>query len=294
MRGRGQYLLAGSALALASAVGASETTTYSYDALGRLTISTTAGGPNNGIATGIAYDPAGNRSAYNVTGASASPPPASPPPGPPPAFSVSGGSANEGSAIIFTISRSNLTGGTFGISYATSNGTAAAYSDYYPASGTLTFTSSEIHKTVTVATIVDNMAEGAETVVMTLSNPTGGATVNVQAGGTTGTINASATNNPPTPVDDNVSIARCTAGSFNVVGNDADAEGDYPLSLIGVGGSALQMGYVSVGSTTSVAWSPASQVGTYPVDYIVKDSRNASSTGRLTVKVTGSGTGSCP
>ena len=207
---------------------------------------------------------------------------------------MTGGSANEGSGIVFTISRSNLTAGTFTVAYATSNGSAAAYSDFYPANGTLSFASSEASKTVTVATIADNLAEAAETMVMTLSNPTGGAAINSQAGQATGTINASAANQPPTAVDDSASIARCTAGSFNVIANDTDPEGDLPLRLTDVGGSALQMGYVSVGSTTDVAWAKASQVGIYSVDYTVKDNRNASSTGRLTVTVTGSGTSACP
>ena len=51
---------------------AAETVTYTYDALGRLVATTTSGGPNNGVSTGISYDPAGNRSTYTVTGSTAS------------------------------------------------------------------------------------------------------------------------------------------------------------------------------------------------------------------------------
>jgi YD repeat-containing protein len=43
-----------------------ETVTYSYDALGRLTGSTTAGGPNNSRTTGTCFDHAGNRMRYDV------------------------------------------------------------------------------------------------------------------------------------------------------------------------------------------------------------------------------------
>ena len=50
---------------------AQEATTYSYDVLGRLVASTTSGGPNNGIATGTCFDPAGNRTQYVVAGAGA-------------------------------------------------------------------------------------------------------------------------------------------------------------------------------------------------------------------------------
>lgn len=86
MRRHGHALWTGSALALASAAQAGETVTYSYDALGRLTATTSSGTVNDGVATGIAYDPAGNRSGYSVTGvAPPPPPPPAPPPPPPPA-----------------------------------------------------------------------------------------------------------------------------------------------------------------------------------------------------------------
>lgn len=51
---------------------ASETTTYSYDALGRLVATTVSGGPTDGLATSTQFDAAGNRTNYQVTGA---PPP---------------------------------------------------------------------------------------------------------------------------------------------------------------------------------------------------------------------------
>jgi len=55
---------------LVMASAASETQTYSYDALGRLISTSTSGGPNTGTATSATFDPAGNRSNYTVTGAS--------------------------------------------------------------------------------------------------------------------------------------------------------------------------------------------------------------------------------
>lgn len=51
---------------------AQETTKYEYDALGRLVKSTAARGPTNTptetVVTDIAYDPAGNRTSYKVSG----------------------------------------------------------------------------------------------------------------------------------------------------------------------------------------------------------------------------------
>lgn len=61
-------ILAGMLLAGATSVSASETVTYTYDALGRLTNSASSGSVNNGVSTTINYDPAGNRSNYAVVG----------------------------------------------------------------------------------------------------------------------------------------------------------------------------------------------------------------------------------
>jgi RHS Repeat len=50
-------------------IAASETVTFTYDALGRLQITTTAGTVNSGLQTSIVYDAAGSRANYTVTGA---------------------------------------------------------------------------------------------------------------------------------------------------------------------------------------------------------------------------------
>jgi YD repeat-containing protein len=51
-----------------SAVDATETVTYKYDALGRLVQTTKSGGPANGQQTKTKYDPAGNRTCHSTTG----------------------------------------------------------------------------------------------------------------------------------------------------------------------------------------------------------------------------------
>lgn len=55
-------------LTIAHPAAAQETTTYTYDALGRLTGSTVSGGTASGTKTAITYDQAGNRARYEVTG----------------------------------------------------------------------------------------------------------------------------------------------------------------------------------------------------------------------------------
>lgn len=68
------WLLAAAASTVALGAGgqASETITYKYDALGRLVETRSTGDVNNNVTMGTTYDPAGNRTNYNVTGSSGS------------------------------------------------------------------------------------------------------------------------------------------------------------------------------------------------------------------------------
>lgn len=51
---------------LASAASGSETTSYSYDALGRLIATTRSGGPSSGVNMANCFDRAGNRLRYDT------------------------------------------------------------------------------------------------------------------------------------------------------------------------------------------------------------------------------------
>ncbi len=96
------------------------------------------------------------------------------------------------------------------------------------------------------------------------------------------------------PVPESFAIARCVAGSFNVIANDGDPDGDVPLALTGIMGSAVSLGYASVGSSTHVAWAKAARPGDYPLIYTVRDSRGATASMQALVTVTGTGTSTCP
>ena len=76
-----------------------------------------------------------------------------------------------------TVTRTGGTEGTVSVSYTTSDGTANAGTDYTSTSGTLTFGPGEVTKTFNVPLIDDPAAEPDETVTLTLSNATGGATL---------------------------------------------------------------------------------------------------------------------
>jgi hypothetical protein len=67
-----RLLITCASMLVAPAAMAQETTTYTYDALGRLIVSSTSGGPNNGTTNQINHDPASNRTGYTITGASGS------------------------------------------------------------------------------------------------------------------------------------------------------------------------------------------------------------------------------
>ncbi len=83
------------------------------------------------------------------------------------------GTAVEGSSVTVAVTRVGDTRFAGSISYATANGTATAGSDYTDTSGTLSFAAGETSKTITVPTTGDTAVEGAETLRVLLSAPTG-------------------------------------------------------------------------------------------------------------------------
>ena len=104
------------------------------------------------------------------------------------ALNVSGGSADEGDAVNFTVSLSVASGQTVTVDYATSSGTATSGTDFTAKSGTLTFAANETSKTVSVSTADDSTDEQDETFTLTLSSPTN-ATLALNNATATGTIN---------------------------------------------------------------------------------------------------------
>lgn len=86
-----------------------------------------------------------------------------------------------------TVVRTNFTNSVVSVDYTTEDGSAVAGTDYFPASGTLTFTNGEVQKTFVVTVIDDNIVKGDRTVLLKLRNAVGDASI-VNPGAATLTI----------------------------------------------------------------------------------------------------------
>jgi serralysin len=76
-------------------------------------------------------------------------------------------------AMVFTVSLSGASATPVSVDYALAGQSATAGVDYSGANGTLTFAAGEVLKTITVLVSGDGDIEGNETLLATLSNPTG-------------------------------------------------------------------------------------------------------------------------
>jgi hypothetical protein len=88
--------------------------------------------------------------------------------------------SESGPAATLTVRRSGPTAAAVGVSYAASDGTASAGLDYAATAGTLSLGPGVLSRTFTVPILNDTTAEGSESLVVSLSNPTGGALLGPQ------------------------------------------------------------------------------------------------------------------
>lgn len=155
----------------------SDAVTYVYDALGRLVQTSHSGTANTGVNSSYSYDAADNRTNVSVTGGTGAPAPTpTPTPTPGPSIAINDAFALEGDAVTFTVTLSGPSSMSVSVNYATAYGTADA-ADFVATSGTLTFSPGETSKTISVATLLDYTFENFEQFTVSLSAPTGGASV---------------------------------------------------------------------------------------------------------------------
>ena len=93
-----------------------------------------------------------------------------------------GGAAN----LVLTVTSTPAAAAAFQVTFTSSNGTAVSGVDYTAVTGDLNFAIGDTSKTITVPISTDSTVEGDETFTVTLSNPTGGATLGTA--GAVGTI----------------------------------------------------------------------------------------------------------
>jgi hypothetical protein len=86
-------------------------------------------------------------------------------------------------------------------------------------------------------------------------------------------------NNPPTANADALEVWVCQDKAIDVVANDTDPEGNYPLTVTSVGVSYL--GFLSVTSASKITFYASDIPGNDVVAYTVQDSLGATSTGYL-------------
>jgi hypothetical protein len=117
-----------------------------------------------------------------------------------PSLSIGDASVVEGNSgtttLPFAVTLSASSSRVVSVSYATSDGTATAPSDYASTTGTLTFQPGERTKTIPVAVVGDTVLEPDETLSVTLSAPVN---ARISKGSATGTIKNDDTSVTVTP-----------------------------------------------------------------------------------------------
>jgi plastocyanin len=112
-------------------------------------------------------------------------------------FAAANVNVSEGNTATLTVQRVGGDDGAVSVSYATSDGTAVAGSDYVATSGTLSWADNDDDpKSFQVQTIEDTAVESNETINVVLSNPTGGAGLGAPSAATVTIVDDDTTGTP--------------------------------------------------------------------------------------------------
>jgi hypothetical protein len=151
-------------------------------------------------------------------------------------FSVANYSGSEAKPAIVTVTRSGGAASGVTVDYATSDGTAVAGADYAAAAGTLSFAAGQTSRTFTVPIINDTLDDGNRTVLLTLSNPTGGAMLGLRSSAVLNIVD-----------NDAAGTVQFSVAGYNV--SEANANATITVTRAGGLASGATVDYASAGGT---------------------------------------------
>ncbi|MCV6620756.1 MAG: autotransporter domain-containing protein [Cellvibrionaceae bacterium] len=173
---------------------------------------------------------------------------------------------DAGTATI-TISRSGGTNGAISVNYASSDDTAKAGEDYNSSTGSLSWANGEGEdKSFTVTVNADIINEPTETVILTLSNPTGSATLGGQANAVLNILNVNEAGAPEISKED-ISVTDFDGDGLVEVVLDATGKivSDNPIN---------EVNWIKDGDTiaTGMTTSAKLPIGIHPLQVVATDS----------------------
>ncbi len=186
---------------------------------------------------------------------------------------------NVGNAVI-TVNLSSNAQNTSTIDYTTSDGTATAGSDYTSTGGTLTFNTGESSKTFSIPIIKDSEMEDAETINLTLSNPTG----TLELGSQTTAVVTIIGNRAPVSSSQNLSTDEDYSLTISLTASDPDGD---KISSYSITSQPSNGQITSLNSNTGdVTYSPNSNFnGSDSFTYTATDGQATSSAGTINITV---------
>ncbi len=154
-------------------------------------------------------------------------------------------SVSEGAGtLVINVTRTGGSGGAATVKYATSNGSAAGFTscaagkDYVTQTGTLSWADGDMaNKTFTIPICDDAVYEGNETVKLTLSNPTGGASLSTPR---TGVVTVVDNETPPKLSVNSVMVTEGNTGAVNAT---------FVVTLSGPSSRSVTVNYATLNAT---------------------------------------------
>jgi plastocyanin len=170
------------------------------------------------------------------------------------ALKLSGTAFNvaEGSFVNLQVLRLNGDDGAVSVTYSVSAGTAQV-ADFTPAVNTLSWADGDDDtKTITVAAKQDAAVEGNETVVVTLSNPNGGATIDNTGRTATVTIQDDDSGGNAPTVPTNLQVHAHSTTEVMLTWTDSSGETGYRIERKTLGGAFQEVATAAANSTNAI------------------------------------------